>query len=91
MFIRRAHKKKDVFMYLPLCQRIFFYEVHTGKTETYSISSPQSDCLSLFASSTVVEGSSRIPEQSFLSSRASGSPTCMFGQRVNNRSGIRLV
>lgn len=34
---------------------------------------------------------SRIPGQSFLSSQASGSPTCMFGQGVNNRSGIRLV
>lgn len=37
------------------------------------------------------EGGSWVPQQSFLSSQASGSPTCMFGQGVNNRSGIRLV
>lgn len=37
------------------------------------------------------EGGSWVPKQSFLSSQASGSPTCMFGQGVNNRSGIRLV
>lgn len=51
-------------------------------------------CFFFFFEDTLLSSSSAacsLPGHSFLSSRASGSPTCMFGQRVNNRSGIRLV
>lgn len=58
-----------------------------------NIHSHRSDCLPACLSPAFRWGErgSGIPGQSFLSSQASGSPTCMFGQEVNNRSGIRLV